>query len=93
MSHKFTVQLEIVPENAEGPTEWFPAIPQDAALALLDDAIRRSRGHLDHLEKMRAFVAKALPPGWVPREVVDREELLRRYPVVTEATSKDPSDG
>lgn len=62
MSHKFTVQIEIVPENAEGPTEWFPKIQKEAALVLLDNAIMRARGHLAHMEKMRALVFET--KGW-----------------------------
>ncbi len=57
--HKVTVQLEVFDEDAEGLAEWFPAIPRESALMLIDEQIRRAEGSLRGLQAMRAIIAKA----------------------------------
>jgi len=73
MSRDTDVTIEVHESNAEGPTTWYPKIPRDAALMLLDHKIARIKGQLAQVEKMRSLVADETSGGWFKPEVSQRQ--------------------
>ncbi len=56
---KVTVQMEVIDANAEGPCEWFPRLPKESALIMVDEMIRRAEGSLQSLREVRENIATA----------------------------------
>lgn len=55
-SEKLSMSFEVCPADAEGPTEWFPAVSRDDALLIVDRAIAGAEGHLRKLQRMRDLI-------------------------------------